>query len=78
MTTFVDLAACGSHSRSAGDQRGGTKRVLREVLGMTQPGHHRWALVGGFLKLETARTQVSSSYFEGTSVVIYLCSVVRR
>lgn len=86
MITFVDIAECGSHSRS--DQGGGTQRVLREVLGMTQLEHHCWALVGSFLKLETARTQVSSSKAwlnqprcavggKGLllSLVIYLCSV---
>ncbi len=55
MITFVDLAGWGAHSCSADDQGGGAKRVLREALGMTQLGHHRWALVG---ELETERTVV--------------------
>ena len=45
MITCVDFAGWDSHSSSADDQ----KKVR-----MTQLGH-RWALVGGFLELETGR-----------------------
>ena len=61
MITFVDdLAEWGSHSCSGDDQWGGAKRVLRE---MTQLGHHRRALVGGFEmeKMVAVRTRSAES-----------------